>query len=96
MTLPTTKLSQLRTMMDAGEWDKALCFAAKFQQLGTQARAITRAADCIKNPGMYTQMGRDITAIKAAGVLALRERFMPKPAKPRASAAQPAAGQPAA
>lgn len=75
MPQPQTKISQLRALMASNQWDAALCFAAKFQQLGTQANAIRRAADALKHPAFYQQMGRDLEAIRRTGIAALNERF---------------------
>lgn len=75
-----TKLSELHALMAAGQWDNALCMAAKWQQLGTEAKNIRRAADAIKHPAMYMQMRRDVAAIKQAGIAALQRRYLaPKP-----------------
>ena len=87
--LPASKISQLHALMADNQWDEALRFAAKFPQLGVQAKPITRAADCLKNPGMYVQMGRDIVAIREAGITALREKYLSPPAKPRAKNSAP-------
>ena len=73
-----TKLSQLRRMMTAEDWEGALRMAARFPDLGKQKAAITRAWDARQSPGLYRQMGKDPEALWQAGIAALRERY-PEP-----------------
>jgi len=75
MTTPPTKLSQLRQLMAAGDWDRAIAFAAKFPRLGDDGPAIMRADKAIKNPVFYRQLRKDPDALRAAGVAALRSRY---------------------
>lgn len=70
-----TKLQQLKNTFNAGDINAAICMAAKFQNLGTQAKAIRTAAECIKRPAFYLQMKHDIAANIKAGELALIEKY---------------------
>ena len=54
-----TKATILRAHLAAGPWDKALALAAKFQRLGDDGGAITRAHAAIINPAFYRQLNRD-------------------------------------
>jgi hypothetical protein len=74
-----TKLSQLRRMMAAEDWEGALRMAARFPDLGQHKQAITRAWDSRQSPGLYRQMGKDPAALWEAGIAALRERYRPEP-----------------
>lgn len=74
-----TKLSQLLAMMERGEWEGALRMAAKFPDLGEHKRAITLAWDSFQSPSLYRQMGRDPAALWAAGVAALKARYLREP-----------------
>lgn len=68
---PVTKLSQLRALMEAGEWEKAISFAARFPRLGEHRNAILDAHLAYTNPRFMTQIGRDVNACIEAGKLAL-------------------------
>lgn len=72
---PDTKLSQLRVLMEAGEWEKAISFAARFPRLGEHRNAILDAKDAIAHPSFMAQLGKDPAAVRAAGIAALRERW---------------------
>lgn len=72
---PVTKLSQLRALMDAGEWDKAIAFAARFPSLGEHRDAILDAKDAIAHPSFMAQLGKNPDALRAAGIAALRARY---------------------
>ena len=88
MTTPTTKKPkpaptntapkldpELAEPMRAGEWDRALAVAARFPYLGAQAKAIRTAHEAVARPDFYRQMGKDIAALRQAGIDALRARW---------------------
>jgi hypothetical protein len=70
-----TKLEKLKALYVAGKAEEALCLAAKFPQLGAQKEAITRGASAITHPDFYRQIKKDPTALVAAGIQALREKY---------------------
>jgi hypothetical protein len=70
-----TYRDDLRALLDAGNAYAALQMAAKMQNLGDHADAIRTAWSAVQRPELYRQMGRDIDALKAAGVAAIRERW---------------------
>lgn len=72
---PASKLDQLAALMKAGRWEKALALAAKFQDLGEHARAITRGDNAAKRPDFYRQIKQDPGALVAAGIAALKARY---------------------
>ena len=69
---PVTKLSQLRALMEAGAWEKAISFAARFPRLGEHRNAILDAKDAIAHPSFMAQLGKDPAALIEAGKAALR------------------------
>ena len=75
MTELRTKLSQLKGLMQVGDWNAALRLAARFQDLGEQKERITRAWAAIQNPAFYKEIGKDPAALRAAGIEALKERY---------------------
>ena len=68
---PVTKLSQLRALMEAGEWEKAIAIAARFPRLGAHRAAVLDAHGAYTNPRFMAQIGRDAGACIEAGKLAL-------------------------
>lgn len=70
-----TKLSQLVALMEAGEYRKALAFAARFPRLGDQRDAILSGHQAATNPRWYKALGKDPEAIYQAGVAALHARY---------------------
>ena len=72
---PPTKLSALVALMRAGEWAKALAFAARFSRLGEHDLAIRRAHEAVVRPDFQRQLGRDPAVLVAAGVEALKARY---------------------
>lgn len=78
MDTKTTKLSILLKQMAAALWADALKLAASFQQLGEHKAAITRAADALKHPDFYRQLGKDPDALVQLGIAALRARYITK------------------
>lgn len=69
------KIDVLKGFIDVNEWDKAICYAAKFQNLGSHDKAIRKAAGAINNPRFYEQIGGNIDALKNYGIDALKERY---------------------
>lgn len=67
-------------MMEAGDWHGALRMAAGFGRLGEEKEPITRAWAAIQNPGFYRQIGKDPAALEAAGIAALKAKYL-RPAK---------------
>jgi hypothetical protein len=65
-------------MMEAGEMDAAVRFAAKFPRLDGEKEAITRAAAALNNPNFYEQIGKDPKALVAEGRAALLRRYPSK------------------
>ncbi|MGB7543936.1 MAG: hypothetical protein WBM28_18205 [Burkholderiales bacterium] len=71
----STKLSQLKAAMRAGEWEVALRIAARFEDLGPHKTAIVRGHEAYTNPRFYRQIGKDPEALKAEGKRALITRY---------------------
>jgi hypothetical protein len=72
---PPRKIDELRAIMAAGDWPRALAFAAKFPRLGEFKRAIERGHQAAARPEFTRAVGRDPDADIAAGIAALRERY---------------------
>ena len=70
-----TKLEQIRTAYQAGNFEQALRIASKFPDLGAQRNAILDAHLAISNPRWMLGLGKDIEQAIAAGVDALRIRY---------------------
>ncbi len=70
-----TKLSQLMTIIEAGDWLAAIKFAAKFPDLGSERDSILRAKDAIHNPDFYRQIKKDPDGLIEAGKAALLRRY---------------------
>ena len=75
VTLPPTKLAQVRALMAAGDTRAAVLMAAKFGELGEQRAAILSAREAFLRPDFQRQLGRDPAALIDAGAAALHERF---------------------
>ena len=69
------KIDQLSALMRSGDWNAAIKFAAKFPRLDTHRDAILSASSALLSPDFYRSMGRDVDAIVAAGVAALKDRY---------------------
>lgn len=69
------KIDSLKALMAAGQWDKAIKFAARFSDLGAQRGAILTASSALLSPGLYRGMGRDVDALIADGKAALISRY---------------------
>jgi hypothetical protein len=70
------KIDVLRGLMAAGEWQRAIAYAAAFPRLGEHKAAIERAHLAHTNPRFAAQIGLDIEAAKIAGVDALKARYL--------------------
>jgi hypothetical protein len=70
-----TKLEKIRVAMQNEDWDAALQLAAKFHRLGEHKEAIQRAARASQSPALYVAMGYDLSRIREAGIIALKERY---------------------
>jgi hypothetical protein len=75
MNTPQKKIDQLSALMQAGQWEQAIKFAAKFPKLGKHKEAITRASSAILSPEMYRSMDKDPECLVAYGIEALKERY---------------------
>lgn len=75
-TAPASKLDQIAVLMKTGKWEEALKMAAKFQDLGDHAKPITQGANALANPDFYRQIKKDPAALVAAGIQALKERYV--------------------
>lgn len=75
-TAPASKKDQIVRLLKTGQNDKALAMAAKFQDLGAHRDAITKGNNAARNPDFYRQIKQDPAALVAAGVAALRERYL--------------------
>lgn len=73
---PRTKLSILLQLMEGENWVDAIKFASAFPDLGPQKAAIRRAASALLSPQFYREMGQSPEAHMAAGIEALRERYL--------------------
>lgn len=70
-----TKLSAVTTAMEANDWQRAIALAAKFPRLGAERNAILDAHGAYTNPRFAAQLGKDLDALKLAGIAALRARY---------------------
>ena len=70
------KIDVLRGLMAAGDWREAIGYAAAFPRLGAHKAAIERAHLAYTNPRFAAQIKLDIEAAKAAGVEALKARYL--------------------
>jgi hypothetical protein len=75
VSAPAPKIDAVRLAMSAGDWNKAINLAAKFQRLGKHKKVIMRANEALLRPGFQRQLGRNPTALIEAGKAALNERF---------------------
>ena len=71
----TKKIDQLSALMRSGDWNAAIKFAAKFPRLDKHREPILSASSALLSPDFYRSMGRDVDAIVAAGVAALKDRY---------------------
>lgn len=75
MSTPPKKIDQLAALMQSGDWHAAIKFAAKFPRLDKHRDAILSASSALLSPDFYRSMGRDVDAIIADGVAALKDRY---------------------
>lgn len=75
MAHPSSKLAMVQTAMQSGDWEKAICIAAKFPELGDHKKPISRAYSAYTNPRSAVQLFGDLDAVKEAGRIAMIERF---------------------
>lgn len=61
--------------MAAGDWDRAITFAARFQQLGDARNDILSAREALLRPDFQRQLGRDPATLRAVGIAALQRRY---------------------
>lgn len=66
-----TKISKLRTHMEAGDWQKAISLAAKFPRLGAHRNAILDAQLAFQNPNFCLGIKKDPQTLIEAGKKAL-------------------------
>ena len=71
----STKLSQLKAAMRAGDWALALRIAAQFPELGEHAAAIVLAHEAHVHPRFYVQLGYDPDKLRDEGRRALIARY---------------------
>lgn len=57
-------------------WRDALRIAARYPRLGAHREAITRGHQAATRPDFYRQLGQDPEARVAAGIAALKERYV--------------------
>ena len=70
-----TKLEQIKTAYQAGNFEQAIRIAAKFPDLGAQRNAILDAHLAITNPRWMLGLGKDIEQSIDAGIQALALRY---------------------
>lgn len=76
MPMPPKKIDVLRGHMTRKEWRAALKLAASWGRLGEERAAITRGWEACVRPDFYRAIGKDPDTLVAAGVAALRRRYM--------------------
>ena len=73
--VPDRKIDILRRAMSAGAWQSAISIAAKFPSLGAEKDAIMKAHEAFVRPEFQRQLGRDVEALKQAGIEALKGKY---------------------
>lgn len=73
---PMSKKDQIVRLLKTNEGLKALAMASKFPDLGEHRDAITKGANAAKNPDFYRQIKQDPTELVAAGIYAVRARYL--------------------
>jgi hypothetical protein len=63
-------------LVAAEHWVPALKLAAKSKVLGKHRDAIQKAWSAIQRPDVYRELGQDPDALIAAGIAALKERYL--------------------
>lgn len=80
MAFPVTKISLLRAALAAGDGIEALRIAARFPRLpAAHKRRITLGWEAHAHPRFYEGMGRDVAALVADGIAAVREAYGDQP-----------------
>lgn len=72
---PPKKIDQLRALMAAGGWAKALALAARFPDLGDHKDRIKGGHEARVHGAFYAQLGKDPKALIEDGIQALKERY---------------------
>ncbi len=85
---PLTKTRQLRDLIAAGDWPRALSLAKTFRHLGPYRDTIRLAHECRVFPRFYQALGRDPDAQVAAGIAALQALYPPDTARDGAQIAE--------
>lgn len=75
---PETKISQLRRLMAADDWRRAVSLASKFPRLGDHRGAILDAQMAFTNPRFAQQIGKNPEAMIEAGRAALIAAYASK------------------
>lgn len=75
MSLPPSKLSQIRDALADGREVDALRIAARFPELGEHRDVITRGWAAHSNPSIYRAMGHDPVSLVTAAIAAIRARY---------------------
>jgi hypothetical protein len=73
--MPPTRISILRSHMEAGRWTEAVRVAVRFQRLGPKKKDIERAWEAIQRPQFCRQLERDPDQLIAAGIAAPPRRY---------------------
>lgn len=69
------KINRIVEHIRAGNWQKAVALAAQSQYLGVHAKAIKDAHVAYTMPSWTRQLGKDPSAVIAAGHVALLARY---------------------
>ena len=75
MSEPPKKIDAVRAAMREGDWRRAVSLAARFPRLGADKAAILGAQEAYTRPDFQRQIGKDIDALKAAGIAALWRKY---------------------
>ena len=70
-----TKLSFVVAAIQSGDYRRAVSLASKFPRLGASRGAILDAYMAYSNPSFAAQLGKDVEALKLAGLVAIRSRY---------------------
>lgn len=70
-----TKLDTVLTLMEVGDWKKALKLASNFQRLGPHRTDIQRGYAALINPSFYEQIGHDPKTLYLDAISALKKRY---------------------
>jgi hypothetical protein len=70
-----TKSSTVREHITANRWQNAIRIVARFPRLGEHRSAILDAHGAYTNPRFFSQLGKDLEALKQNGISALLAMF---------------------